>query len=75
VLVEPLVWPVVIEMAHVLIKDSVGVSLVVAQQLVGAFGTDAAEESFRVAVRLGCAGRDLDDVDAYEAKMASKAAF
>jgi hypothetical protein len=63
VLVESLVRPVVIEMAHVLLKNSVGVSLVVDQQLVGAFGTDAADEPFCVAVRPGRAGRGLDDVD------------
>src|SRR6185312_17173341 len=62
---EPLVRPVVIEMAHVLLKNSVGVSLVVDQQLVDAFGTDAADEAFRVAVRPGRAGRGLDDVDTY----------
>jgi len=53
------------EMAAVLIKNSVGVSRVVNQHPVGAFGADAADEPFRVAVRPGCAGRNLDDVDAF----------
>src|SRR3954471_13695269 len=64
-LAQALVWPVVIEMADVLIKNSVGVSRMVNQHPVGAFGADAADEPFRVAVRPGCAGRSLDDVDAF----------
>ena len=44
-LVAPLVRPVVIEMAHVLVEDGAGVSLVVDQHPVGAFGADAADES------------------------------
>ncbi|MGH3785191.1 MAG: hypothetical protein ACRDRG_01260 [Pseudonocardiaceae bacterium] len=50
---QALVWPVVAEMADVLIKNSVGVSRVVNQHPVGAFGADAADETFRVAVRPG----------------------
>jgi hypothetical protein len=60
VLVKPLVWPVAIEMAHVLVKDGAGVSFVVDQHPVSAFGADAADESFRAAVRPGCRGRALD---------------
>jgi hypothetical protein len=56
---------VVIEVAHVSIKNSLGVSLVVDQQSVGAFGADAADESFRIAVRPGPARRDLDHGDAF----------
>jgi hypothetical protein len=62
-LAQALVRPVIIEMADVLIKNSVSVSCVVNQHSVGAFGADAADEPFRVAVRLGCAGRDLDHGD------------
>jgi len=47
---------------------------VVNQHPVSAFGADAADEPFRVAARLGRAGRNLDDVDASEAKTALKAA-
>jgi hypothetical protein len=36
---------------------------VVDQQSVGAFGVDAADEPFRIAVRPGRARRDLDHVD------------
>ena len=64
-LVVPLVRPVVIEVAHVLINNSVGVWLVVDQQLVGAFGADAADESFRVAVFPGTTGRAFNDVDTF----------
>jgi hypothetical protein len=78
---QALVWPMVIEMADVLIKNSVGVSRVVNQHPVGAFGADATDEPFRVAVRPGGAGRNLDDVDPFiltmsipsEVKTASKA--
>jgi hypothetical protein len=65
VLVKPLVRPVVIEMAHVPVQHGVGVSFVVDQHPVGAFGADAADESFRVAVRPGCPGRAFDDVDTF----------
>ena len=51
-LAQTLVRAVVIEMAHVLIKNSSGVSLVVDQHPVGAFGADAADEPFRIAVGL-----------------------
>ena len=64
-LAQALVWPVVIEMADVLIKNSVGVSRVVNQQPIGALRADVADEPFRVAVRPGRAGRNLDDVDAF----------
>ena len=50
VLIQALVRAVVIEMAHVPVKHNLGVSLVVDQQSVGAFGADAADEPFRVAV-------------------------
>jgi hypothetical protein len=65
VLVEPLVRPVVVEVAHVLVKDGAGVLFVVDQHPVGAFGADAADESFRVAVRPGTTGRAFDDVDTF----------
>jgi hypothetical protein len=64
-LAQALVWPVVIEMTDVLIKNHVGVACVVNQHSVGAFGADAADEPFRVAVRPGRAGRNLDDIDAF----------
>ena len=67
-LAQALVWPVVIEMADVLIKNSVGVSLVVDQHPVGAFGAYAANEPLRIAVRPGRAGRNLDDIDAFGVK-------
>ena len=44
VLVEPLVRPVVVEVAYVLVEDGLGVSFVVDQHPVGAFGADAADE-------------------------------
>jgi hypothetical protein len=53
VLIQALVRAVVIEVAHVAVKNSSGVSLVVDQQSVGALGADAADEPFRVAVRPG----------------------
>lgn len=72
VLIEALMRAVVIEVAHVPVKNNSGVSLVVDQQSVGAFGADAANEPFRIAVRLRRPRRDLDHGDA-EAKTASKA--
>ena len=51
VLVEPLVHPVVVEVVHVLVEDGSGVSFVVDQHPVGAFGADAADEPFRITVR------------------------
>ena len=56
ILAQVLVWPVAIEMANVLIKNSVGMSRVVNQHPVGAFGSYAAEETFHVAVRPGACG-------------------
>jgi len=50
VLAQALVWAVVVEVAHVLVENSMGVSFVVDQQSVGAFGADAADEPFCVAV-------------------------
>jgi hypothetical protein len=47
-LAQALVWPMVIEMADVLIKNSVGMSRMVNQHLVGAFSADAANEPLRV---------------------------
>jgi len=60
VLVEPLVCPVVIEVAHVLVEDGSGVSCVVDQHPIGAFGADAADEPFRITVRPRRPRRDLD---------------
>jgi hypothetical protein len=74
VLIQALVGAVVIEVAHVLVKNSSGLSLVVDQQSVGAFGADASNEPFRVAVRPGRPRRDLDHGDVFGAKTASKAA-
>lgn len=55
-LVKALVRAMVIEMAHVLVEDGAGVSLVVDQQSVGALVADATNEPFRVAVRPGVSG-------------------
>jgi len=51
VLIQAVVRAVIIEMAHVAVKDSSGVSFVVDQQPVGALGADAADEPLRIAVR------------------------
>jgi aspartate oxidase len=74
VLIQALVRTVVIEMAHVVVKNSSGVSFVVDQQPVGALGADAAHEAFRIAVRPGRAGGIFTTVMPSEAKTASKAA-
>jgi hypothetical protein len=65
VLVVALVRPVVVEVAHVLVVDGSGVSFVVDQHPVGAFGADAADEPLRITVRPGCARRDLDHGNAF----------
>ena len=62
VLIQALMRAVVIEMAHVPVKHNAGVSLVVEQQSVGAFGADAANEPFRIAVRPGTRGGILTTV-------------
>jgi hypothetical protein len=67
-LAQVLVWPVVIETADVLSKNTVGVACVVNQHPVGAFGGDAADEPSRVVIRPGRAGRNLDDVNAFGSK-------
>ena len=59
VLSQALVRPVGIEVAHVPVKDTTRVSLVVDQHPVGALGAHAADESFRVAVRPGRVRRVL----------------
>jgi hypothetical protein len=75
VLVEALVWTVVVEVPRKFVEDGEGMSLVVDQQPVGALFADAANEPFRVAVRPGCPGRDLDHVESFsEVNTASKAA-
>jgi hypothetical protein len=56
VLVQALARAVVIGVAHVPVKNNVGMSLVVDQQSVGAFEADAADEPFRVAVPGACVG-------------------
>lgn len=56
VLAQALVRAVVMEMAHVLVENDAGVSFVVDQQPVGAFGADAADEPFRLAARPGPTG-------------------
>jgi hypothetical protein len=63
-----LVWPVAVEMTDVLVDDGASMSFVVDQQSVNAFGVDAADEPFRIAVRPERARRDLDHVDALGAK-------
>ena len=63
-LVEALVRAMIIEMAHVLVKDGASLLLVVDQQPVGALVADAVNEPFCVAVRPGRPGRDLDHLDA-----------
>lgn len=65
VLVKSLVRPVVIEMVDVLVEHSVAVSFVVDQHPVGAFSADAADESFRAAVRPRWPRRSFDDVDTF----------
>jgi hypothetical protein len=50
VLVEALVRPVTIEVVFVLAESGAGVSFVVDQHAVGAFGSDAADEPFGVTV-------------------------
>jgi len=52
-LAEALMRAVVIEVADVLVENSAGVSFVVDQHAVDALGADAADEPFRIAVRLG----------------------
>jgi hypothetical protein len=44
VLIETLMRPVVVEMIHIPVEDSAGVSPVVDQQSIGAFVADAANE-------------------------------
>jgi hypothetical protein len=58
VLVEALVWTVVVEMAIVLAKDHMGVTLVLDQHPVGALGADAADEPFRETVRPGACAEE-----------------
>jgi hypothetical protein len=65
VLVEALVRAVIVEMAHVLVEDGVGVSFVVDQQPIGALFADAADEPLGIAVRLRRPGRDLDHIEAF----------
>jgi len=68
VLIQALVRAVVIEMAHVAVKHSSGVSLVVDQQPVGALRADAADEPLRIAVRPRRPGRDLHHGDVFGAE-------
>jgi hypothetical protein len=65
VLIQALVRAVIIEMAHVTVKNNSGVSLVVDQQPVGALSADAADEPLRIAVRPRRTGRDLHHGDAF----------
>jgi len=51
---EAQVLEMVIEMVHILVEDSVGVSLVVDQQPVGALLANGTNEPLDVAVRPGC---------------------
>jgi hypothetical protein len=54
---------VVIEMAHILVNDGAGVSLVVDQQSVGALLANVANEPLGIAIRSECLGMDLDRID------------
>jgi hypothetical protein len=65
VLIEALVWPMVVEVMDVLVENATGVSFVVDQHAVGAFGADAADKSFCVTVRPGRARRGLDHGDVF----------
>lgn len=67
-MIGALVRAVIIEVAHVPVKNSLGVSMMVDQQSVGAPGADAADEPFRVAVRPGLTRRDLNHGDAFGGK-------
>lgn len=60
-----LVRAVVVEVLGELVEDGEGVLFVVDQGSVGAFLADSAYESFRVAVRAGVRGEDLDHVEAF----------
>lgn len=73
-MVEALMRPVIVEMAHILVNDCAGVSLVVTQQPVGALLANAASEPFGIAVRPRRLGRNLDHIEAFEAKTASEVA-
>jgi hypothetical protein len=59
---------VVVEVAHVLVEDGLGVSFVVDQHPVGAFGADAADEPFCITVRPGRPRRDPDHGNAFGAE-------
>ena len=65
VLAEALMRSVVIEMAHILINDGAGVSLVVDQQSVGALLANAANEPLGIAVRSRRPRRNLDHINAF----------
>jgi hypothetical protein len=65
VLVEALMRPVVIDMAHILVNDGAGVSLVVDQQPVGALLANAANEPLGIAIRSRRPRRDLDHIEAF----------
>lgn len=65
VLVEALMWSVVSEVAHTLVNDGAGVSLVVDQQSVGVLLEDAANEPLGIAVRSWCARRNLDHIETF----------
>jgi hypothetical protein len=54
----------IIEVLGVLVEDYRGVALVVDEDPVGAFGPDAADEPFGVAVGSWCPRGDLDRLDA-----------
>jgi hypothetical protein len=65
VLVEALMRSVVIEMAHILVNDGAGVSLVVDQQPVGALLANAANEPLGRAIRSRRPRRDPDHIEAF----------
>jgi hypothetical protein len=54
----------IVEVPGVLVEDGRGVALVVDEDSVGAFGADAADEPFGVAVGSWCAWWDLDRLEA-----------
>ena len=60
-----LVWSVIVEVSGVLVEHCRGVAFVVDEDSVGAFGPDAADEPFGVAVGSWCARWNLDRFDAF----------
>jgi hypothetical protein len=74
VLVEALMRPVIVEMAHILVNDGASVSLVVDQQPVGALLANAADKPFGIAIRPRVWEGTLTTSRPSEVKTASKVA-